>query len=62
MNKEKEKKEMGSWCQLGRGFDGALLGQVTRLPTVIAVQLRGLAAVHSNVADLPTPAANTNTG
>lgn len=42
--------------QLGRGFDGALLGQVTRLPTVIAVQLRGLAAVHSDVADLPAPA------
>lgn len=49
---------VGSWGQLGRGFDGTLLRQVTRLPAVIAVQLRRLAAVHRNMAVLPTPVAS----
>lgn len=51
----------GQWARLGRGFDGALLGQVTGLSAVVAVQLRRLAAVHGNVTYLPTPARNTHT-
>lgn len=49
--------EKGEGGRLGGGFDGALLGQVSGLPTIIAAQLAHLAALHGNMANLSTPVA-----
>lgn len=41
--------------ELRRCFNGAFSGQVTGLATVVAVDLRRLAALHGHMTDLATP-------
>lgn len=54
-NHQSEKRRGIRGNHLCSGFDGALFCQVAGLATVVAVHLTGLAALHSNMADLTTP-------
>jgi len=54
-NHQSEKRRGTRGNHLCSGFDGALFCHVAGLATVVAVHLAGLAALHSNMADLTTP-------